>query len=205
MTSSGIIVIGRPQSKTIRAASGSCQMLNSADAVVFPSVIAPPMIRRLAIRSARCGCVRSSSAMFVSGPTAAIVTGRSGALERRAQQLDGALGADADRRLGQVGAVEAGPPWTSLATWSGRSSGPAAPGRDRDVGPAGQRQHAQRVVGGGRQRRVAGDGRDRSSSSSGRARPRISASASSCPGSQSRMNGIRSVIEASMPKSRPVR
>src|SRR6185369_13293000 len=44
VASSGTIRIGAPQLTTIRADSGSSQMLNSAEAVMFPWSCAPPMI-----------------------------------------------------------------------------------------------------------------------------------------------------------------
>ena len=69
VASSGTIRIGRPQLTTIRAASGSSQMLNSADAVAFPWSWAPPMITISGIRSTIRGSFWIAIAMFVSGPT----------------------------------------------------------------------------------------------------------------------------------------
>ena len=69
VASSGTIRIGRPQLTTIRAASGSSQMLNSADAVEFPWSWAPPMITISGIRSRIRGSFCIAVAMFVSGPT----------------------------------------------------------------------------------------------------------------------------------------
>ena len=49
VTSRPIIVIGTPERNTTSAASGSAKMLNSAETVVFPSPIEPPMRHRWAI------------------------------------------------------------------------------------------------------------------------------------------------------------
>ena len=59
---------GTPEPKTIAAASGSAQMLNSATADRLPNV-PPPMIEMPATWSARSGAARSARARLVSGPT----------------------------------------------------------------------------------------------------------------------------------------
>ena len=69
VASSGIMRIGRPQLTTIRAASGSSQMLNSADAVEFPWSWAPPMSTISGILSRIRGSFWIAVAMLVSGPT----------------------------------------------------------------------------------------------------------------------------------------
>ena len=74
-TSSPYIVIGTPLWKTIAAASGSCQTLNSAAAVALPADADPP------IKTIRCsflavsGNARKNKAMFVSGAIGTRVTG----------------------------------------------------------------------------------------------------------------------------------
>ena len=60
VTSSPAIRIGMPASKTIAAASGSAQMLNSAEAVVLPSPSEPPISRDRRDPVAQAG--RSSAA-----------------------------------------------------------------------------------------------------------------------------------------------
>ena len=80
VASSGSIRIGRPQLTTIRAASGSRKMLNSADAVAFPWSWAPPMITSSGIRSMIRGSLRIAVAMFVSGPTGTSVMSPSEAM-----------------------------------------------------------------------------------------------------------------------------
>ena len=67
VTLSPAIIRGPPYSKTIAAASGSAQMLNSATDVRFPKV-PPPISEMPAIFPARSGARRSARAMFVSGP-----------------------------------------------------------------------------------------------------------------------------------------
>ena len=141
-------MIGRPQSNTIRAASGSCQMLNSAEAVVLPSVIAPPMTRMPAIRSRSSGWVRTSSAMFVSGPDGGDRHGRRAPLEDGAHQLDRALRPGPKAGSGRSAPSSPLAPWTLDATCSGRSSGPRGAGRDRDVRPPDEREHPERVASG---------------------------------------------------------
>ena len=56
-----------PYSKTIAAASGSAQILNSAAALRFPNE-PPPMSEIPAMRRAMSGALRSASAMLVNGP-----------------------------------------------------------------------------------------------------------------------------------------
>ena len=73
--------------KTRWAASGSHQMLNSADGVTLPWPIAPPISTIRSIRPVSSGCSASSSAMFVSGPIGISVCGRSRSGAR--DQLDG--------------------------------------------------------------------------------------------------------------------
>ena len=147
-------------------------MLNSAEAVVFPSVIAPPMIRMLAIRSASSGCVRSSSAMFVSGPTAAMVTGSGDSLEGRPEQLDGALGPGRERGSGRSAPSRPLSPWTSRRHVQRPHQRAGGARRDGDVRPADQRQDAQRVVASWRRSpALPATVVTASSSSSGRARP----------------------------------
>ena len=74
-TSKPYIVIGTPLWKTIAAASGSCQTLNSAAAVALPAEAEPP------IKTIRCtflavsGKARKNKAMLVNGAKGTIVTG----------------------------------------------------------------------------------------------------------------------------------
>ena len=75
VTSSPAITTGRPDWKTISAASGSTKMLNSAEGVQFPRPIAPPMMTIRAILLCSSGWLFSSSATLVCGPVATRVTG----------------------------------------------------------------------------------------------------------------------------------
>ena len=153
-------MIGSPLRNTIRAASGSTQMLNSAAGVQFPARIAPPIRQMCAIFGAISGYVRSSSPMFVSGPTGISVTG-SGAAARVARRNSRApSGRGADHGLGEVGPVEA----AHAVDLGGRLERPderlVGAGGDRNVGPVEQREDPQRVARGVGERRVAPGGRD---------------------------------------------
>ena len=76
------MVIGTPLVKTIAAASGSCQILNSAVAVAFPTDAEPPMRTILSSLLAASGKALRKSAIFVSGPIGTSVTGSELALMR---------------------------------------------------------------------------------------------------------------------------
>jgi len=67
-------VIFAPLFKTISAASGSFQILNSAAAVEFLTSCPPPMITISSMLSTNEGSARRTIAMFVRGPTGTIVT-----------------------------------------------------------------------------------------------------------------------------------
>ena len=134
-------------------------MLNSAETVVLPSPMEPPMIERWAIRLASSGCVRSSRAMLVSGPTGAMPparatpggSGPSGRWPRR--------GAPGRRRR------QRRPPDAALPVDRGRPhdlarSGPGGTLRDRDVAAPIGVQEAKGVLGAVADVGVAADGRD---------------------------------------------
>ena len=63
-----------PLRSTIRAASGSAQMLNSAAAVAFARAWPPPISTSRGIRCASPGSRSSAVAMFVSGPVGTSTT-----------------------------------------------------------------------------------------------------------------------------------
>ena len=65
----------KPASKTLAAASGSAQMLNSADGVMFPTSWPPPMMISCGTHSANFGSWATAAAMFVSGPIGISVIG----------------------------------------------------------------------------------------------------------------------------------
>ena len=76
-TSSPYIVIGTPLLKTIAAASGSCQTLNSAAGVALPDDAEPPIKTIRSSFAAVSGYERKKSAIFVSGASGTRVTGPS--------------------------------------------------------------------------------------------------------------------------------
>jgi hypothetical protein len=73
VTSSPIIRTVHPARKTIAAASGSAQMLNSAAWFMLPRLAEPPMITKSLTQVASRGSRLSASPMLVSGPVATSV------------------------------------------------------------------------------------------------------------------------------------
>ncbi len=73
VTSSPIIRTVHPAPKTIAAASGSAQILNSAAWFTLPRDAEPPMITKSLTQDASRGSRRSASPMLVSGPVATSV------------------------------------------------------------------------------------------------------------------------------------
>ncbi len=73
VTSSPIIRTVHPARKTIAAASGSAQMLNSAAWLTLPRLAEPPMITKSLTQLASRGSRLSASPMLVSGPVATSV------------------------------------------------------------------------------------------------------------------------------------
>ena len=137
-------------------------MLNSAAGVTLPSAIAPPI---RTIDSGRAsGCCASRSATFVSGPVATrTAPGTSSASRSTACSSTGSV----------VGVRKVGPVEPGLAVHLGGDAEraderPVGALRDRDLGAAGELEHAQRVGGRLRDGLVAGDGRDRAQLELGR-------------------------------------
>src|SRR5215210_2395143 len=103
-------------------------MLNSAAGVVLPRPMLPPMREMLATRSFRSGCSRRNAAMLVSGPTGTRVTGSEEALRVSAISATAPLSSGSKSASG----IPSGPslpllPCMSSAVWGGRSRGSAAP------------------------------------------------------------------------------
>ena len=154
-----------------------------------------------AILSASSGYVRSSRAMFVSGPDRdqrhRLGRGREG----RAQELERALGAGADGGLRRSAPSRPLAPWTSGAVSSGRTSGwpaPAATGTSVRPSSARTRSALRVVLASGR---VAADRRD---AQHVELRPRERQGDRQgvvVPGSQSMMSGA-GVGRAERPRSR---
>ena len=121
------MVRGIPASKTILAASGSTQILNSAAGVQFPSSTAPPMMTISAIRWCASGNCLTTSAIFVSGPVATKVIG-SPACRSTSSINCNAVRCDCER-LGSNANGPASPlsPCITAAVDSFRMSGPSRP------------------------------------------------------------------------------
>src|SRR5215218_6644542 len=103
-------------------------MLNSAAGVVLPNPMLPPMREMCVIRFFRSWCSRRNRAMFVSGPTGMRVTGSEEAL------MVSEIRATASRSSGPklASGISSGPsspllPWMSSAVWSGLFNGSEAP------------------------------------------------------------------------------
>ena len=127
----------------------------------------------------------------MSGPTGTSVTGRSAAARRSTRKSTACWSSGAPCAGGRSGPSRPLSPCTSAATRASRTSGRSAPGGDRDVGAADELEDADRVRGRLGERLVAGDGRHAEQLELGLASASRSAIASSWPGSQSRMIGMR--------------
>ena len=122
-------------------------MLNSAETVVFPSPIEPPMIERWAIRGASSGCSLSSSAMFVSGPIGAIATGSGWSRSSRAISATAVSSTAADRRRARAASSRSRSlPWTSVARTIVPDERTGRPLRDGDVAAPERVQQPQGVL-----------------------------------------------------------
>ena len=103
-------------------------MLNSANGVTFPAPIEPPITTICSIRSVSSGCVRSSSAMLVSGPTGTSVTRSPCSRRIRAISSTACSGASGmSSPLGSSAPSSADSPCTVGAVRRPPSSGPGAP------------------------------------------------------------------------------
>ena len=98
--------------------------------------------------------------MFVSGPVGISVTGVGLAAIVRAMKSTACSPSGAAPRGGSVGPSSPLSPCTCAATVSSRIERPVGAGRDRDVGPAREVEHAERVRGRLLERLVAVHGRD---------------------------------------------
>ncbi len=139
------MVTSSPLSKTRAAASGSIQMLNSADGVWLPSWMAPPMSTTRSIFAAASGCASRSRATFVSGPSATSVTGRSEAAELLRQEVLRVLGDGLGARRRKVDAVEPGLSVRVRRDDELAGEGAVRAGGDADVRSARELEHAERV------------------------------------------------------------
>ena len=100
-----------PQPKTMAAASGSAQMLNSATGVRLPTAALPPMSEMPAIRSTRSGARRSARAMLVSGP---VGTSQTPSRARAVSTMKATASSPASVRTGSGRSAPSRPlsPWT---------------------------------------------------------------------------------------------
>ena len=147
MASSGTIRIGRPQLTTIRAASGSRKMLNSAEAVAFPWSCAPPMITSSGIRSMIRGSLRIAVAMFVSGPTGTSVMSPSDAMYVSISQSTACCEPFAGARRRQVQEVAVDPRGRVDLVGVRPDERLRHPLVDRDAGQPDVIEHAEGVLG----------------------------------------------------------
>ena len=128
MTSSPIIRTVHPAQKTIAAASGSAQMLYSAAWFTLPREAEPPMITKSLTHVASRGSRRSASPMLVSGPVATSVISP-GAAPRVSMMKSIACPSSAVRPgAGRTAPPRPESPCTCPASSAGRSSGTGDPG-----------------------------------------------------------------------------
>src|ERR671935_1714783 len=102
-------------------------MLNSADGVTLPSAIAPPINTMRATRFLRRGAWRNAIAMLESGPVGTSVTSRSETVTRSTIRSTAWRGSSATAGTGSGGPSRPVVPWTLAAVTSGRTSGPSSP------------------------------------------------------------------------------
>ena len=190
VTSSPIIRTVHPEEKTIAAASGSAQMLNSAAWFMLPRDAEPPMITKSLTQVASRGSRRSASPILVSGPVAtSVISPGAAPMVSMMKSI-----ACPSRALLAGGGSTAPPspesPCTCPASSAGRSSGAAKPGvTGTSAAPTNDATARAFAVGLG-QPDVAGHGREADEVDLGEAVAKAIARASSMPGSQSRMMGV---------------
>ena len=181
------MVTGHGSRNTICAASGSHPMLNSVTGVRLPRPYAPPMSTTSATRSTIRGSLRAASATLVSGPVGTSVTVPGGCASTVSMIRSTACrGSSASSGSGSTGPSSPDSPWMSPATRASRSSGRAQPAANGtpEIPPTRATASALRVT----FSRVWFPATvvTASSSTSGLPWASSSATASSCPGSQSR-------------------
>ncbi len=120
-------MIGTPAVSRTAAASGSCQTLNSATGVAFPTSTAPPMNTIRSMFRTTSGCVRSSRAMFVSGAVGMSVTGLGEARISRRSSVTASTSTGRRAGAGSPRSPIPSAPWTWLAVRTGSISGRSAP------------------------------------------------------------------------------
>src|SRR5215211_8666365 len=165
-------------------------MLNSAAGVVLPRPTLPPMSETCAIRSLRSWCSRNSVAMFVRGPVGIRVTGSGVSLRVSAISGVAPRSWGSKEALGISGPSSPLSPWMFSAVLRGRWRGeeapaatgtPVCPIRDR------MRRAFRVVLSSGTFPATVVTARR---SSSGVPQASMIATASSCPGSTSRITGF---------------
>ena len=127
-TSQPTISRGMPDSKTICAASGSTQKLNSASGVTFPgSTPVPPIITQRRTHEANFGSARTARATFVSGPsvTRSIWPGlfRNASISASTPAVDVGVRPRSGRPMSPMPSL----PWTFCAVTNDRTSARSAP------------------------------------------------------------------------------
>ena len=184
------MVTRHPALNVMAAASGSAQMLNSAAGVTFPRPAEPPMMTKSRTQPASRGSRRTASAMLVSGPVATRVISPGAALICSMMKSTAWPRAGSVRVGGRLAAPSPDSPCTSRASATGRSSGCALPGTTGTSGqPARSSTLSALPVTLPRSTfplTVVTPARSRP----GWPQPNTMASASSIPGSQSRMTRV---------------
>ena len=188
--------------RTILAASGSSQMLNSAEAVAFPWSWAPPMITSSGMRSMIRGSFCIAVAMFERGPDGDerdVAVGREVGVD---EPVDRVLRAGAARRLGEVELV-AVDPGRGVVLGLRAGDRPRHAAEDRDLWHADPLEHPERVLHAQSSTVLPLTTVAPTSSRSGERAAVISATASSVPVSTSRITLV--AMPPVCPKTRPSR
>ena len=136
-----------PASKTIAAASGSAQMLNSAEAVVLPSRDEPPMseIARDPLAEPGCAAEQGDVGQRPGRDERHRLARRRAAAPTSARRAVTSTGPNAGS--GRSAPSRPAAPWNSTGDPRLADERAIGAGRHRDVGPAEQGQDAQGVAG----------------------------------------------------------
>ena len=146
VTSRPTMVTSSPLPKTRAAASGSIQMLNSADGVWLPSWIAPPMSTTRSIFASRLGMrLEEKGHVRERAERDERDRARSEASILAARKSSACSGTGSALGGGRSTPSSPVSPWASAATTSSPMSGPVRAGGDWNIRPARELEDAERV------------------------------------------------------------
>lgn len=121
------MVMSHPAANTMAAACGSVRMLNSATGVTLPRPAEPPIITSSATFSTMSGAMAKATAMLVSGPSVASVTGSGASRSVWIRKSTAWPSASLPTGSGRPAPSIPVRPWTCSAVSSGSSRGRGQP------------------------------------------------------------------------------